>query len=156
MKTINLISLFLAFVFAIHLISPHPIYAADYSGIALSEEETELIASLVYYETKGETLLSKMCFSAMILNRLKNENFPNSVRMVVYDSGAFDSAMEGKLSSPPSREEMKTELGALTAVIKNNIDPTCGALFTMKTDDPHLWEIMSLFTVGERVFGIVT
>ena len=156
MKKINFISLFLAFVFAIHLISPHPIYAADYSQIALSEEEAELIASLVYYETKGETLLSKMCFSAMILNRLKNENFPNSVRMVVYDGGAFDSTAKGKLSLPPSREEMKAELGALATIIKYNIDPTCGALFTMKTDDPYLWEIMSLLTVGERVFGIVT
>ncbi|MBE6562946.1 MAG: hypothetical protein E7660_04350 [Ruminococcaceae bacterium] len=150
------ISLFLAFVIILSFTYIQPVCAADYSNITLTEEETELIASLVYHETKGEPLLSKMCFYAMILNRLKNENFPNDVRKVVYDCGAFDSAMKGKLSRLPSREEMKTELGALTTVIKNNVDPTCGALFTMKKDDPCLWEIMVLFTVEDRVFGIVT
>lgn len=150
------ISLFLAFVIINSFTYIQPVCAADYSNITLTEEETELIASLVYHETKGEPLLSKMCFCAMILNRVKNENFPSDVRRIIFDNGAFVSAAKGKLSTPPSKEEMKTELGALTTVIKNNIDPTCGALFTMKKEDPNLWEIMALFTIGDRVFGIVT
>ncbi len=131
-------------------------YSADYSTLVLSEDEIHLVAALCHLETPRESLLSKICFCAMILNRLQDERFPNSVREVVFDQGAFKSAESGKLSTLPENSEIETDLFAMRQVLDKNIDPTCGSVFTMKSDDPSVWEIFVLFTVDDRVFGVIT
>ncbi len=155
-KTLHGMILFLAFVLLCSSNFFLTVSAADYSNVNLSNEEKKLISTLCYYETKDEPILSKFCFCSLILNRLKDERFPNNVRQIVFDTGAFISAEKGLLSNIPDQETIKKELGILEQVISKNLDPTCGSVFTMKTDDPCLWEIMVLFTVEDRAFGIVT
>lgn len=156
MKTARkILILILTGLFIILPVFPIKSYAADYSQILLTEEEKTLVAALCYHETKDEPLLSKVSFCAMILNRLQSKFFPNSIRKVVFDGGAFESAMNGKLSVLPSKEEMETDLLALEYTLTKDLDPTCGSFFTMMTDDPHLWEIKVLFTVNGRSFGII-
>lgn len=145
--------IFSTIVLLAFVISSAPLCAA--APVTLSEEEQLLTATLVYYETQGEPLLSKVCFCAMLLNRLKSPLFPDTAREMIFDVGAFESAMEGKLSALPHKDSLSCELFILKQVLERGLDPTCDSLFTMKTDDPCLWELTVLFTVDDRVFGIL-
>lgn len=91
----------------------------------------------------------------MMLNRLQSKYFPDTVRMIVFDCGAFESAMSGILPSVMEKEDLTSELLALRTVIRKNLDPTCEALFTMKKDDVDLWQLRPLFVIENRVFGVV-
>ncbi len=91
----------------------------------------------------------------MILNRLQSKYFPDNVRTVVFDCGAFESAMSGKLSSIAENKDLDSELLALRTVIRKNLDPTHSSLFTMKKDDVDLWQIRPLFIIEDRVFGVI-
>lgn len=135
------------------ILSPVNTAAADYSDIILTENDEQLIASLCRFETENEPYLSKVCFCAMILNRIQSTCFPDNARSVVFDAGAFESAMQGKLSSNVENDPASTEAMALKIVLRKGVDPTCGALFTMKEDDPTLWQLFPTFKVGSRIFG---
>lgn len=65
---------------------------------AVSGEDADLLAALIYCEAGGEPYEGQVAVGAVVMNRVKSPSFPNSISEVIYQSGQFGPAITGKLS----------------------------------------------------------
>ena len=122
----------------------------DYEN--LDNKDVEILARAIYAESRGEPYKGQVAVGAVILNRVKSANFPNSIEKVVYQDGQFSSVQDGQINLLPN----KTALNAAKEAI-NGKDPSKGALYfynpkTAKT----LWWLNTrdkLTEIGNHVFA---
>jgi len=91
---------------------------------ANSENDFNLLARLISAEAKGEPYIGQVAVGAVILNRIKNPSFPNSIAGVIYQPGAFSCIGDGQFNEPVSESAYRAARDAL-----NGIDPVGGALY---------------------------
>jgi len=108
---------------------------ADYGGLSLSEDDLTLISRAVRAEAKEECYLVKVCVTSMILNRIKDELFPNDAASVVLERGAFRVADRRTICERVDDDELLEYTLLSKLVYENGIDPTCGALFCFTEGD---------------------
>jgi N-acetylmuramoyl-L-alanine amidase len=115
-------------------------------------DEVNLIARLIMGEATGEPLAGQVAVGAVILNRVRSPEFPNTVAGVVYDPWAFESVENGLIwSREPTPENIRAAELAL-----NGWDPTYGALFfwnPSKPVSPWIWTRSTIVQIGSHVFG---
>ncbi len=93
-KSILFISLLilsvLSFLFAIYF-EPNnsQVYAA--SG---SQSDLQLMARAINGEARGEPYEGQVAVGAVILNRVKSSQFPNTIAGVIYEKGAFTAVAD--------------------------------------------------------------
>src|SRR6056297_2432751 len=122
----------------------------DYEN--LDNKDVEILARAIYAESRGEPYKGQVAVGAVILNRVKSANFPNSIEKVVYQDGQFSSVQDGQINLLPN----ETALNAAKEAI-NGKDPSKGALYfynpkTAKT----LWWLNTrdkLTEIGNHVFA---
>ncbi len=83
-----------------------------------------LLARCVYGEARGEVYLGKVAVAAVILNRVDDANFPNSISGVIYQPGAFDAVADGQINLSPDEECIRAARDAF-----GGWDPTNGCLY---------------------------
>ncbi|MDP4083213.1 MAG: cell wall hydrolase [Bacillota bacterium] len=70
----------------------------------VSDADKELMARLVHAEAVGEPYAGKVAVATVILNRVSNPNFPNTVRGVIYQISnghyAFTPVQNGQINQP--------------------------------------------------------
>lgn len=89
-----------------------------------TSSDVYLLARCIYGEARGEVYLGKVAVGAVILNRVKNANFPNSVSGVIYQPGAFDAVSDGQINLTPDEECIRAARDAF-----GGWDPTNGCLY---------------------------
>lgn len=94
------------------------------SFIYLTEEDLNLMAKIVYAESKGEPYEGKVAVASVILNRVLSPGFPDSIKDVVLQPNAFSCVVNGEINEVPNEECFN----AVYDAIKGN-DPTNEALF---------------------------
>ena len=67
-----------------------------------SSSDLNLLSRLVYGEARGEPYQGQVAVAAVVLNRVKSSNFPNTVAGVIYQSGAFDAVSDGQVNLSPN------------------------------------------------------
>lgn len=89
-----------------------------------SQSEIDLLASLVRAEAGGEPMNGKIAVAAVVLNRVESNNFPDSIREVIYQQGQFSPVMNGSIN-------VRGDSGSYAAVYAalKGQDPTNGALY---------------------------
>lgn len=100
------------------------IFTANNKSIVLSKDDISLMAQIVYAESKGEPYDGKVGVASVILNRVMDPTFPNSVSDVVYQPRAFSCVVNGRISVTPTQECYDAVYDAISGV-----DPTNDALF---------------------------
>ena len=71
-----------------------------YPDLELSNEDKELFARLLWQEARGETLEGQQACAEVILNRLVADNFPDTMRGIVYAPGQFPDTDKLKDAAP--------------------------------------------------------
>ena len=61
------------------------------------------MAAIIECEAGGESYEGKVGVGAVIMNRIRSGEFPNTLSEVIYQSGQFEPTWTGKLSSVLSR-----------------------------------------------------
>ncbi len=89
-----------------------------------NSSDVYLLARCIYGEARGEVYLGKVAVGAVILNRVKDANFPNSVSGVIYQPGAFDAVADGQINLSPDEECIRAARDAF-----GGWDPTNGCLY---------------------------
>lgn len=129
-------------------------------AMVLSEEEKEILSRIVEAEAGGEDYKGKLLVANVILNRVVDSKFPNTIKEVV-----FQKSSSGTYQFSPIADERYYEVEvskesqeAVKKAIKG-IDPTQGALFFMNPDLAQeknvLWfqkSLHYLFTYGRHAF----
>lgn len=119
----------------------------------MNEEDALLIIRLCYFEMKDEPLIAKTAFCAMILNRLDDNRFPDTVDGVVFEPNAFHSTERKSFYKDINPNEERRDRLALYYALEKDYDPTGGALFCRKKCDFDCCELVPSFTVSDIVFG---
>ncbi|HAQ07297.1 MAG TPA: cell wall hydrolase [Bacillus bacterium] len=63
--------------------------------------EIEMMAHVVYGESRGESYRGQVAVAAVILNRVQSSAFPNTVNNVIFQRNAFTAVNDGQYSLQP-------------------------------------------------------
>jgi N-acetylmuramoyl-L-alanine amidase len=85
----------------------------------IKEEEKKLLARLVHAEAEGEPFEGKVAVADVVLNRVENEQFPDTIKDVIYQKNAFEPVQNGSINEPPNKEAVKAVEKALIDQEKN-------------------------------------
>lgn len=92
-------------------------------GTVATSADVTLLARLIEAEAGGEPYQGKVAVGAVVVNRLKDGRYPNTLREVIYQPGQFAVNRMAQLGAP-SAESVRAAQAALRGE-----DPTKGALF---------------------------
>ena len=107
-------------------------------------------SSIVYGEARGESYTGQVAIAAVVLNRVKSSNFPNSVAGVIYQSGAFTAVSDGQINLTPNATAKKAAQDAL-----NGWDPTYGAIYYFNPNtatNKWIWSRPVTVVIGKHRF----
>ncbi|MDR0397185.1 MAG: spore cortex-lytic enzyme [Oscillospiraceae bacterium] len=117
-----------------------------------SSSETEILARIIHGEARGEPYIGKVAVAAVVLNRVRNAAFPNTVAAVVYQSGAFDAVSDGQIWLTPNDESWRAARDAM-----NGWDPTYGCLYYFNPQtatNAWIWSREVRLKIGRHWFAI--
>lgn len=131
------------------------IQAADTAraGISYSEADVDLLARLITAEADGEPYNAKVAVGAVVLNRVADSQFPNTISAVIYEKSngyyQFTPVENGWIQKPASQDARKAAYDAL-----NGVDPSKGALFYFddSATNKWLWSKPLAARIGHMVF----
>lgn len=116
-------------------------------------DQLELLARVIAAEAQGEPFEGQVAVGAVILNRVNDPRFPNTLSGVIYQPHAFESVTNGLIwRRTPSDEAYRAARAAL-----NGWDPTYGAVFfwnPSKPVSPWIWSRKIVARIGNHVFAI--
>ncbi|HHW23137.1 MAG TPA: spore cortex-lytic enzyme [Clostridiaceae bacterium] len=84
----------------------------------------DLLARVIYGEARGEPYEGQVAVGAVILNRVADSRFPNTIPGVIYQPGAFDVVADGQINLTPNDTAYRAARDAL-----NGWDPTYGCIY---------------------------
>ncbi|WP_339061311.1 spore cortex-lytic enzyme [Tepidibacillus marianensis] len=117
---------------------------------SLSQSEFELLAKLVYSEARGETYTGQVAVAAVVLNRVDSGVFPNDVRSVIFQDGAFTAVNDGQFWLSPNQTARNSALDAI-----RGWDPSHGALYYFNPNtatSSWIWSRPQIVTIGNHIF----
>ena len=127
------------------------IYTSSSSSNATSNSsDVNLLARLIYGEARGEPYTGQVAVGAVVMNRVKNSSFPNTISGVIYQSGSFDVVSDGQINLSPNSSAKKAAQDAI-----NGWDPSYGAIyyFNPKTaTNKWIWSRPVTIVIGNHRF----
>ena len=120
------------------------------SSSNVSSSNLNLLSRVVYGEARGESYTGQVAVAAVVLNRVKNSAFPNTISGVVYQAGAFDCVSDGQINLTPNETAKKAAQDAL-----NGWDPTYGAIYYFNpatATNKWIWSRPMTVTIGKHRF----
>ena len=91
-----------------------------------SASDIQLMARAINGEARGEPYEGQVAVGAVILNRVKSSQFPNTIAGVIYQPGAFTAVADGQINAPI--DENSTVYKAAQDAM-NGWDPTGGCIY---------------------------
>ncbi len=96
----------------------------SFSRANVTQAERDLLARAVYSEARGEPYEGQVAIAAVVLNRVRDSRFPNTIRGVIFQPWAFSAVHDGQFWLEPNDQARRAVDEAL-----NGWDPTRGAAF---------------------------
>jgi N-acetylmuramoyl-L-alanine amidase len=115
--------------------------------------DIQLLARAINGEARGEPYEGQVAVGAVILNRVKSSNFPNTISGVIYQPGAFTAVSDGQINVPidPNSSVVKAAQDAM-----NGWDPTYGCIYYWNpatATSKWIWSRQIVITIGKHNFA---
>lgn len=133
--------------------SPATTGSSSSSGISYTQSDLDLLARLITAEADGEPYNAQVGVGAVILNRIRSSEFPNTLGSVIYQKDdrfyQFTPVENGFINKPASETAKKAAYDAL-----HGSDPSKGALyyFDDSATNKWLWSKPIKAYIGHMVF----
>ena len=114
--------------------------------------DIQLMARAINGEARGEPYEGQVAVGAVILNRVKSSQFPNTIAGVIYQRGAFTAVADGQINVP-IEEGSSVYKAAKDAM--NGWDPTGGCIYYFNPDtatNKWIWSRPQVKTIGKHIF----
>ncbi|MGE5606617.1 MAG: cell wall hydrolase [Bacteroidota bacterium] len=129
------------------------IYSQTKESYSRKTGDTELLARVIRAEAEAEPYTGQVAVGAVILNRIQNPDFPNTLAGVIYEPRAFESVSNGMVNRPPTESARKAANAALSGW-----DPSGGAIFFFNPAKvgakSYVWTRKIIQRIGKHVFAI--
>lgn len=63
----------------------------------VTEEERRLLAAIIFCEAAGESFEGQKAVATVVFNRVKSEDYPNTIKEVIYEKNQFEPVLTKKL-----------------------------------------------------------
>ena len=123
-----------------------------YAASSSSTSSLQLMARAINGEARGEPYEGQVAVGAVILNRVKNSSFPNTIAGVIYEPGAFTAVSDGQINVPIA--ENSTVYKAAQDAL-NGWDPTGGAIYYFNPNtatNKWIWSRPFIKQIGKHRF----
>lgn len=120
------------------------------SSNSTSNSDLNLLARAVYSEARGEPYIGQVAVAAVVLNRVKNSSFPNTISGVIYQPGAFTAVADGQINLTPNQTAYNAARDAL-----NGWDPSYGSIYYFNPNtatSAWIWSRPHVITIGKHRF----
>lgn len=120
--------------------------------VSVNQEELDLLARIIYAEARGESYKGQVAVGAVVMNRVQSSSFPNTVREVILQSGAFTAVDDGQFSLKPDATAYQAAMDAVRGV-----DPTGNALYYFNPDtatSSWIWSRKQTVKIGNHIFAV--
>lgn len=120
------------------------------NNLGLSASDLKIMANAVYGEARGEPYEGQVAVAAVILNRVRASEFPNTVSGVIFQPGAFTAVADGQIYLTPNETAAKAVKDALSGW-----DPTDGCLYyfnPVTATSKWIWTRPQYKTIGRHIF----
>ena len=117
-----------------------------------STSDLQLMARAINGEARGESYEGQVAVGAVIMNRVKHSDFPNTIAGVIYQPGAFTAVSDGQINVPI--DESSTVVKAAQDAL-NGWDPTGGCIFYFNPNtatSSWIWSKTIVKTIGKHNF----
>ena len=124
----------------------------SYAASSSSASDLQLMARAINGEARGEPYEGQVAVGAVILNRVKSSQFPNTIAGVIYQSGAFTAVADGQINAPI--DENSTVYKAAQDAM-NGWDPTGGCIYYFNPStatNKWIWSRPVVKTIGKHSF----
>lgn len=114
--------------------------------------DVQLLARAINGEARGEPYEGQVAVGAVILNRVRDSRFPNTIAGVIYQPGAFTAVSDGQINVPI--DENSTVVKAARDAL-NGWDPTEGAVYYFNPNtatNKWIWSRPVIKTIGKHRF----
>lgn len=122
------------------------------SSGSYNNNDLYLLAKLVHSEARGESYTGQVAVAAVVLNRVDDSRFPNTIAGVIYQPWAFTAINDGQFNLEPNQTAYQAAKDAM-----NGWDPTYGAVYYYNPKTATSSWIRSTKTVtviGQHVFSV--
>ena len=122
------------------------------SAALYRESELSLLARLVSGEARGEPYIGQVAVAAVVLNRVRSDEFPDTVSGVFFQPGAFDAVWDGQFDMTPTDSAIRAARDAM-----NGWDPTGGCTYYYNpatATNSWIWSRQVQLTIGQHAFAI--
>ena len=114
------------------------IAATNKGTIMYTQSDLDLLARLITAEAGNQPYTAKVAVGAVVVNRVKDSRFPNTIKGVIYEKSygyyQFTPVQNGMINKPASQDAIKAAYEAL-----NGVDPTNGALYFFDNTATNKW-----------------
>lgn len=131
---------------------PKTIAALGLNFNSVTSSDLYLLAKCVHAEARGEPYVGQVAVAAVILNRVKDAAFPNTISGVIYQPWAFTAVNDGQINLEPNSTAYQAAQDAL-----NGWDPTYGCLYyynPVTATSKWIFTRQTVVTIGKHVFAI--
>jgi N-acetylmuramoyl-L-alanine amidase len=115
-----------------------------------NNNDVTLLSRLINGEARGEPYEGQVAVGAVIMNRVRDSRFPNTVAGVIYQPGAFTAIVDGQIHAEIYPSSIRAARDAL-----NGWDPSGGAVFyynPAKTTNQWIWSRPLIKVIGSHRF----
>lgn len=116
-----------------------------------SRRDIDLLAHLVYGEARGEIYEGQVAVAAVVLNRVENAQFPNTIAGVIYQKWQFEPVMNGQIDYTPDETAYKAAQEAIAGG-----DPSYDSLYFYNpagVQTPWIYSRPVVRRIGNHVFA---
>ncbi|MFC5472078.1 spore cortex-lytic enzyme [Cohnella suwonensis] len=120
------------------------------NNLGLTDKDLKMMANAVFGESRGEPYEGQVAVAAVILNRVKSSQFPNTATGVIFQPGAFTAVADGQIWLSPNESAMKAVKDAVSGW-----DPSDGCLYYFNPEtatSKWIWTRPQYKTIGKHIF----
>ncbi|MFD0710325.1 spore cortex-lytic enzyme [Paenibacillus sp. GCM10027626] len=119
--------------------------------VSVNEPEMRMLTRVIYSEARGEPYIGQVAVGAVVMNRLKSSQFPDTIAGIIFEPWAFTAINDGQYWLEPD----ETALMAAKEAVKG-WDPTGSALYYYNPDtatSKWVWSLKVIKKIGQHVFA---
>ena len=122
------------------------------SSSSYNSNDRYLLAKVIYAEARGESYTGQVAIGAVVLNRVEDSRFPNTIAGVIYQPWAFTAVNDGQINLEPNQKAYQAADDAL-----NGWDPTYGCVYyynPQTATSKWIWTTKKVTQIGKHVFAV--
>ncbi|USG68373.1 spore cortex-lytic enzyme [Brevibacillus ruminantium] len=119
--------------------------------VSVNRNEMQMLAQLVYSEARGEPYIGQVAVAAVVMNRLRSGDFPNTVAGIIYQPLAFTAIDDGQYWLTPGKTAYQAAYDAV-----RGWDPSDRALYYFNprtATSQWIWSRPQIKQIGNHIFA---